>query len=67
MAKRKKSKPLTKPDPNAPGHPIGKALKWTAADYRRMSRVSDEDKMAAKAHSRRLLPKPLKRLLDGEK
>lgn len=59
---------MAQPTPQTEGNkpprkPRGKAVRWSAADFDRMSRITGEDVAAARAMFRRLAPKSVKRLL----
>ena len=52
------------PPPNdPPGHPVGRALQWTAADLARLARVTAADVAKAKERYRRQAPRSVRKLL----
>jgi hypothetical protein len=55
---------VSKPTDEKPRKPRGRAIRWTAEDFRRMSRITGPDVARARENFKRLAPKPINRLLD---
>jgi hypothetical protein len=46
--------------------PVGRAIRWTAADIERLAEITPEDIASAKAQFNRLAPRKLRGLLDAK-
>lgn len=56
--------PVTSDHQKPPGRPRGKALRWSAAELARLSRVGPADAAAARQDFRRKAPASVRKLLD---